>query len=55
MRRTARQGDAVTLHYAWRNERGAAALGQALRWWLDRLESPATRRALIERQAGPLN
>jgi DNA-binding transcriptional LysR family regulator len=54
MRGTARHDDAVSLHYAWRNERGAAALGHALRWWLDRLESPATRRALIERQAGPL-
>ncbi|MEO6033226.1 MAG: LysR family transcriptional regulator [Burkholderiaceae bacterium] len=55
MRGTARRNDAITLQYAWRNERGAAALGHALRWWLDRLESPATRRALIERQAGPLN
>ena len=53
-RRTGRDNGAVTLHYAWRNERGAAALGHALRWWLDRLDSPATRRALIERQAGPM-
>ena len=55
VRRAARPNDAITLHYAWRNERGGAGLGHALRWWLDRLESPATRRALIERQAGPLN
>jgi DNA-binding transcriptional LysR family regulator len=45
----------ATLHYAWRNERGAAGLGRALQWWLARLESPVTRRALIERHAGPLN
>jgi DNA-binding transcriptional LysR family regulator len=45
----------VTLHYAWRNEHGPAGLGRALQWWLARLESPVTRRALIERHAGPLN
>jgi DNA-binding transcriptional LysR family regulator len=45
----------ATLHYAWRNERGAAGLGRALQWWLERLESPVTRRALIERHAGLLN
>ncbi len=43
------------LHYAWRAERGGAAgLGRALQWWLSQLESPATRKALIERHAGPL-
>jgi DNA-binding transcriptional LysR family regulator len=45
----------VRLHYAWRNERGAGGLGRALQWWLSRLDSPVTRRALIERHAGPLN
>jgi DNA-binding transcriptional LysR family regulator len=45
----------ITLHYAWRNDRGPAGLGRALQWWLARLESPVTRRALIERHAGPLN
>jgi DNA-binding transcriptional LysR family regulator len=45
----------VTLHYAWRNEHGPVGLGRALQWWLARLESPVTRRALIERHAGPLN
>jgi DNA-binding transcriptional LysR family regulator len=44
----------ITLHYAWRNDRGPAGLGRALQWWLARLESPVTRRALIERHAGPL-
>jgi len=28
--------------------------GLALQWWLQQLESPATRRALIERHAGTL-
>lgn len=42
------------LCYAWRvpGAPGAARkphLGHALRWWLDRLESPATRKALLER------
>jgi DNA-binding transcriptional LysR family regulator len=44
------------LGYAWRlpspSAPGSArqpALGMALRWWLDQLESPATRRALLER------
>jgi DNA-binding transcriptional LysR family regulator len=45
----------VTLHYAWRNDRGPAGLGRALQWWLARLDSPVTRRALIERHAGLLN
>jgi len=51
-KRTARPGRAALLHYAWRAEHGAAALGQALRWWLAMLESETTRRALIEQQAG---
>jgi len=37
------------LHYAWRAERGPASLGRALQWWLAQLESPTTRRALVER------
>ena len=39
------------LHYAWRAERGPASLGRALQWWLTQLESPTTRRALVERHA----
>ena len=39
------------LHYAWRAERGPASLGRALQWWLAQLESPTTRRALVERHA----
>ena len=37
--------------YAWRE---SAAGGRALRWWLQQLESPATRTALLERHAGLL-
>lgn len=47
---------AARLGYAWRSPtaaHGAGArrppLGLALRWWLDHLDSPATRRALLER------
>ncbi len=37
--------------YAWRSQpRGAQ--GHALTWWLQALDSPRTRRALIEDQAG---
>ncbi len=42
------------LFYAWRTPRPSRAmrkappLGLALRWWLEQLESPATRKALIE-------
>lgn len=45
--------------YAWRSGTGAGSkgkrlpLGLALQWWLTQLESPATRRALLERHAGP--
>jgi DNA-binding transcriptional LysR family regulator len=51
---TARGPFTARLHYAWRAERGAMGLGRALAWWLGQLESPATRRALLERHAGPL-
>jgi DNA-binding transcriptional LysR family regulator len=43
------------LYYAWRAERGALGVGRALQWWLTQLESPVTRRALLERHAGPLD
>lgn len=39
----------IELHYAWR--RGAAH-GKALAWWLQQLERPTTRRALLEQHAG---
>ena len=36
----------VSLSYAWRSGRGVAA-GRALQWWLQRLDQPATRAALL--------
>jgi DNA-binding transcriptional LysR family regulator len=56
VRKATAGGDPVVrLYYAWRAERGIASLGRALQWWLGQLESPVTRRALIERHAGPLS
>ena len=51
---TARGARVGQLHYAWRAERGPLGVGRALQWWLAQLESPTTRRALLERHAGPL-
>ena len=53
-RQTTRASTEAELHYAWRAERGTAGLGKALRWWLDQLERPATRQALIDRYIGRL-
>lgn len=33
--------------YAWRQPRSTGDTGRALRWWLDRLQSPKTREALL--------
>jgi molybdate transport repressor ModE-like protein len=55
VRKATARGDPVArLHYAWRAEHGSAGLGQGLRWWLQQLASPVTRRALLQRHAGPL-
>lgn len=40
----------VTIHYAWRQS-GAQA-GKALAWWLQQLERPATRQALLQQHEG---
>jgi DNA-binding transcriptional LysR family regulator len=56
-KQTARAPTVGRLYYAWRAERaerGEAGLGRALAWWLRQLESPTTRKALIERHAGRL-
>jgi DNA-binding transcriptional LysR family regulator len=53
-RATTRTPKPAELAYAWRAERGAVGLGRALQWWLAQLESPTTRRALLERHAGTL-
>ncbi len=50
---TARLLPLAPLYYAWRAERSTLALGRALQWWLAQLEGPTTRRALLERHAGP--
>ena len=56
VRKATTQGDrVVSLFYAWRAEHGRQSLGRALQWWLQQLESPTTRRALLERHAGPLD
>ena len=48
-----RSREAARFGYAWRNAQAAssrqAPLGLALKWWLEQLASPATRRALLER------
>ena len=49
---TARGDPVASLQYGWRADRGGLGIGRALAWWLSQLESPATRRALIERHAG---
>jgi DNA-binding transcriptional LysR family regulator len=51
---TARTPPLARLHYAWRAEHGALGLGRALQWWLSQLDSPTTRRALLERHGGLL-
>jgi DNA-binding transcriptional LysR family regulator len=48
---------AARLGYAWRSGTGRkaqrAALGLALQWWVKQLANATTRRALLERHAGP--
>ena len=39
---------AIRLSYAWRNS-GMPGPGRALQWWLTQLDSPTTRKALLER------
>jgi DNA-binding transcriptional LysR family regulator len=54
MKRTVRTSLLAPLFYAWRAERGPLGMGRALAWWIEQLNSPVTRRALIERHAGRL-
>lgn len=46
-RKVARPERSVRMHYAWGGP-GFTAPGQALQWWLNQLQSPTTRRALLE-------
>ena len=51
-KRTHRCPEPERFGYAWRDGNGGPAGGLALRWWLEQLESPTTRRALLERHVG---
>lgn len=46
-KRVARPERQLRLHYAWGGP-GFTAPGRALQWWLQQLQSPATRKALLE-------
>lgn len=48
---TERAQRVVPVHYAWRGS-NPGTQGRALQWWLNQLESPGTRRALLERHRG---
>jgi molybdate transport repressor ModE-like protein len=43
-----RPNQVIRLAYAWRRSRSAGETGRALRWWLERLQHPTTRQALLE-------
>ena len=46
-RRVQRPERLVVAHYAWRAAAGARQQGRALQWWLQQLQSPTTRAALL--------
>ncbi len=46
-KRVARPERQLRLHYAWGGP-GFTAPGRALQWWLQQLQSPTTRKALLE-------
>jgi len=53
VKQTHRPPTPVRFGYAWRNPGARASQqGLALRWWLDQLESPATRHALLDHHVG---
>lgn len=52
-KRVRRPSRMARVSYAWR-ETGALGPGRGLQWWLGQLESEATRKALLNRHAGPL-
>jgi len=65
-KQTARPATSARMACAWRAERGGQSrgpgpglnqglgLGLAMQWWLAQLESPTTRRALLDRHGGLL-
>lgn len=46
LKQVARPGQQIQVGYAWNKEQRPAA-GRALRWWLEQLQAPATRGALL--------
>ena len=48
VKKTERGPRQVAIHYAWRGGK-AKTHGRALQWWLQQLESPTTRAALLEK------
>jgi DNA-binding transcriptional LysR family regulator len=56
VKEVARNNPVARIAYAWRAaavpQPRKAPQGLALQWWLGQLDSPATRRALLERHAG---
>jgi DNA-binding transcriptional LysR family regulator len=51
VKKTERGHRQVSIHYAWRGGK-TATKGRALQWWLQQLESPTTRAALLEQHRG---
>lgn len=51
-RRVQRPDRIVVVSYAWREAAGQQHEGRALQWWLQQLESPTTRAALLNAQQG---
>jgi DNA-binding transcriptional LysR family regulator len=49
VKKTERGQRVADLHYAWRGGK-TATQGRALQWWLQQLDSPTTRAALLEQQ-----
>jgi DNA-binding transcriptional LysR family regulator len=58
VRQVQRPAPVARMGYAWRTGQAHGSrhtgLGEALKWWLAQLESPATRLALLERHSGLL-
>ena len=51
VKKTERSQRVADLHYAWRGGK-TATQGRALQWWLQQLDSPTTRAALLEQHRG---
>jgi DNA-binding transcriptional LysR family regulator len=51
VKKTERLQRQVAIHYAWRGGKSTTH-GRALQWWLQQLESPTTRAALLEQHHG---